>query len=482
MAQVRTRIEPSPSGSIHVGNARTALYSWLVARQNHGAFVLRVADTDKSRVTEEGLQSVVEDLRWIGCDWDEGPEAGGDLGPYRQSERYDRYDAVAAGLVASGHAYPCYCTPDELDERRKKAQAERRTPGYDGRCRHLSADERAAFEAEGRAPALRFKVPEGVTVTFEDLVRGPISTETSQIPDFVIQRSDGSPTYMLAVTVDDHDMKITHIVRGEDLVSSTPRQLLIREALGMEERPVFAHLPLIVDEKGRPLSKRWGDVSVGGFRDQGFLPEAMVNYLALLGWSLDDKTNIFSVDELIERFSLDRVGKNPAAFDVTKLEWLNGHYIRSLPPAELADRLVPFCERAGISADTAAGRSILTQVAPLVSERMKRLDEVPPMVRFLFEPVEPDEKAAKVLSGQAGYLQAASEALESLDGWSHGAIEEALRALAERRGLKPKQAFQPLRAAVTGTLISPPLFESLELLGRPETLARLARARTGEGA
>ncbi|MFN2389286.1 MAG: glutamate--tRNA ligase [Actinomycetota bacterium] len=474
MAQVRTRIEPAPSGSIHVGNARTALYSWLYARQNDGTFVLRVADTDKSRVTETGLRSVEEDLRWIGCQWDEGPDVGGPHGPYRQSERYDRYDDVARTLAQTGHAYPCYCTPKELDRRRKEAQAERRTPGYDGRCRHLSAEERAAFESEGRVAALRFKVPEGVTVVFEDIIRGRVATETSQIPDFVIQRSDASPTYPLAVTVDDHDMAITHIIRGDDLMASTPRQLLIREAMGVMQRPAFAHLPLLVDEKGRPLSKRWGDVALARYRDQGFLPEAMVNYLALLGWSLDDRTTIFSAQDLLASFSLDRVGRNPAAFDVAKLEWLNGHYIRGLDPAELADRLVPFCTSAGLPADTPEGRVLLTRVAPLVSERMKHLDEAVPMIRFLFGPVEPDDRARTVLDGQGAYLAAARRALEDLERWDSPAIEAALRALAEDRGLKPKQAFQPLRAAVTGTLVSPPLFESLELLGRAETLRRLA--------
>ncbi|HWC14183.1 MAG TPA: glutamate--tRNA ligase [Actinomycetota bacterium] len=473
MAPVRTRIAPAPSGSIHVGNARTALYNWLYARHHDGIFILRVEDTDAKRATDAAYDAVIEDLRWLGLSWDEGPEAGGELGPYRQSERLPRYDAAAQDLVARGHAYRCYCTAEELEQRRKVALAERRKPGYDGRCRNLTDEERAAFEAEGREFAVRFAVPADRTIVFRDEVRGEIATETRQIPDFVIQRSDGSPTYMLAAAVDDALMNVTHVIRGEDLVAATPRQLLLREAMGVHDVPVFAHLPLLVDEKGKPLSKRWGDVAVRAYRDQGYLPEAMVNYLALLGWSYDDKTNIFSIAELVEHFSLERVGKNPATFDVGKLEWLNMHYIKALSPAELAERLVPFCVRAGIEADSDDGRARLEAVAPLISERLKRLDEAPPMVRFLFGRPAPDEKAAKALEGQADYLAAAAAALGDLEKWTTASIEEALRSLAERRGLKPKQAFQPLRAAVTGTLVSPPLFESLEILGREETLARV---------
>ncbi|MDP9066867.1 MAG: glutamate--tRNA ligase [Actinomycetota bacterium] len=476
---VRTRIEPAPSGSIHVGNARTALFNWLFARHHGGSFVLRVADTDAKRATDENYRAVLEDMRWLGLEWDEGPEVEGPHAPYRQSDRFDHYDAAAQQLLASGAAYRCYCTPEELEEERLKAQAEKRSPGYSGRCRNLSPEDIAVFEAEGRPSSVRFRVPEGRTITFHDEVLGEMSTDLGLTPDFVIQRSDGSPTYMLAVTVDDLEMGITHVIRGNDLVASTARQILVREALGERELPVFAHLPLLVDEKGRPLSKRWGDVAVRAYRDQGFLPEAVVNYLALLGWSFDDKTNIFTVEELIERFSLDRVGKNPAAFDVAKLEWLNGHYIRESDPNVIADALVPFCVREGLPADTEEGLAILRSVTPLLTERMKRLTEAPPMVRFLFGPVEPDEKAAGVLDGQEGYLGEVAARLEGLDKWTAAAIEEALRALSEERALKPKKAFQPVRAAVTGTLVSPPLFESLEILGPDETLARLRRVPLG---
>ena len=475
MTQVRTRIEPAPSGSIHVGNARTALFNWLFARHHGGSFVLRIADTDAKRATQENYEAVLEDMRWLGLEWDEGPEVGGPHGPYRQSDRYDIYAEAATRLLDAAAAYRCYCTPEELEAERLQAQAEKRSPGYSGRCRALSEAQRAAFEAEGRPSSVRFRVPEGRTITFEDAVLGPMSTDLGLTPDFVIQRSDGSPTYMLAVTVDDLAMEISHIIRGNDLVASTARQILVREALGASELPVFAHLPLLVDEKGRPLSKRWGDVAVRAYRDQGFLQAAMVNYLALLGWSYDDKTNIFSVDDLIARFSLDRVGKNPAAFDVAKLEWLNGHYVRESDPVEVAEALVPFCVREGLPADTTEGRALLREVTPLLTERMKRLTEAPPMIRFLFGPVEPDEKAAKVLEGQDEYLSELATRLAEVEKWTAAAVEEVMRALADERELKPKKAFQPVRAAVTGTLVSPPLFESLEILGREQTLERLRR-------
>jgi glutamyl-tRNA synthetase len=473
---VRTRIAPAPSGSIHVGNARTALYSWLFARRHGGRFLVRVEDTDARRARAEASAGVLDDLRWLGLQWDEGPDVGGPFAPYRQSERFPRYLEVVAALLDAGRAYRCYCTQEELEERRRRARAQGRPPGYDGRCRDLDPAQEAAWRAEGRTFAVRFAVPRGRTVVFDDVVRGRIETRSDSIPDFVVSRSDGSPTYVLAAGVDDVHMEITHVIRGEDLIPATPRQLLLREAMGVAAVPVFAHLPLLVDARGRPLSKRWGDVSVRAYRERGFLPEAMVNYLALLGWSYDDRTTVFSVDELVERFSLERVSRNPAAFDVRKLEWLNGHYIRTLGARRLAEELETFCRAAGVGVAGDEGRRVLEAVAPLLVERLRRLDEAPAMVRFLFEDVQPDERAAGVLEGQAGYLAEAADALDALEKWSAPAIEETLRALAAARDLKPKHAFQPIRAAVTGTLVSPPLFESLEILGRERTLARLRRA------
>ena len=460
---VRTRIEPSPSGSIHVGNARTALFNWLFARHHDGAFILRISDTDAKRATEENFQTVLRDMKWLGLTWDEGPDVGGDHGPYRQSERFDIYREWARRLVEEGLAYEDYATPEDIDAERKRAQAAKERPDH-----RSIADAR---RGEGGAPSIRFIVPIDRTITFQDAVLGEVSTDLGRTPDFVILRSDGTPTYMLAVTVDDVAMEITHVIRGNDLAASTPRQILLREAMGVTELPVFAHLPLLVDERGRPLSKRWGDVSIAAYRDQGYLPEAMVNYMSLLGWSLDDRTNIFSVDQAIETFTLERVNRNPAAFDVTKLEWVNGHYIRSLGDDVLAERIADF-----IGIYHKAGRELVRKVTPLITERMKRLDEAEPMVRFLFGPVEPDDKARKALAGQKDYLGAVVDRLWPLSDWTVEAIEGVLRKLAEERELKPKHAFQPIRAAVTGTLVSPPLFESLELLGREETMRRLRRA------
>jgi glutamyl-tRNA synthetase len=466
MDQVRTRIEPAPSGSIHVGNARSALFNWLFARKHGGAFVLRIADTDAKRATEENYQAVLEDMKWLGLHWDEGPDTGGEFGPYRQSERFDIYREWAQRLVDEGFAYEDYSSAEEVDKERELARSEGRRPD------HRAVAERSRVEER---PSIRFIVPEDRTITFHDEVLGEISTDLGRTPDFVIMRADGTPTYMLAVTVDDVSMEISHIIRGNDLMASTPRQLLIREAMGIKDMPVFAHLPLIVDDKGKPLSKRWGDVSVSAYREQGFLPEAMLNYLALLGWSLDDHTNVFSMEQATEAFELGRVNKNPAAFDVTKLEWINGHHVRAKSAEEIAEDLVPFCVAEGLPADTPEGREKLALVAPLLTERMKRLTEAPPMIAFLFGRHEPDEKAAAALEGHEEYLAAVVASLEPIEKWTTAEIEAALRALAEERELKPKKAFQPIRAAVTGTLISPPLFESMEILGKAESLERLRK-------
>jgi glutamyl-tRNA synthetase len=472
---VRTRIAPAPSGYIHVGNARTALYSWLFARQQGGVFVLRVEDTDAKRATQEGFEGALEDLRWLGLSWDEGPGVEGEYGPYRQSERFERYRAATLTLLENGHAYRCYCTAEEVGARR--AQRGGGAQGYDQHCRKLSKAQCTELERSGRPSAVRFKVPAGRIIAFDDVVRGRVETGTEQIGDFVIQRSDGSPTYLLAAGLDDLLMNITHIIRGEDLIPASPRQILLREAMGATDIPVFAHLPLLTDERGRPLSKRWGDVAVRSYRERGFLAQAMVNYLALLGWSYDDRTNIFSLEELVERFSLERVGRNPAAFDENKLEWLNLHYIKQTKPRDLARELVPFCAAAGFEADVI----LLEAVAPLLVERLRRLDEAPGMVRFLFQEVAPDDRARKVIEGQEDYLSAVVKALEGLPEWTTRAIEERLRELASERALKPKQAFQPIRAAVTGTLVSPPLFESIEILGRSRTLQRIKGLTTGRG-
>lgn len=468
---VRVRFAPAPSGEMHVGNARTALFDWLFARHHDGVMILRIEDTDQERVTDEAITGVQESLRWLGIEWDEGPGVGGPHGPYRQMERLDLYREVTDRLLDQGDAYPCYCTPGELEERRRRALERGERPGYDGRCRRLTDEERAAFEREGRTSAIRFATPDR-DVTFTDLVRGEATFRGPDVTDFVILRSNGLPTYLLAAAVDDWKMEMTHVIRGEDLFSSTPRQILLLEALGAERIPEYAHLPLIVGPDRAPLSKRHGSVAVERFREEGFLPEALVNYLALLGWSYDDHTTFFTREELIERFDLSRVSHNPAAFDREKLEWMNGHYLRESSDERLADLVTGVMKDAGLSAD----RDVVLAAVPLVKERMKLLTESVELLRFLFEEPEPDEEARGQIEGSEGYLREVADRLEALDAWAAGAIEDVLRGLKEERGLGSKKAFQPVRAAATGTLVSPPLFESLELLGRERTLARLRAA------
>lgn len=472
MTEVRCRFAPAPSGSLHVGNVRSALFSWLHARGRGGAFILRVEDTDASRVTEEAFRRVLDDLRWLGIDWDEGPEVGGPHGPYRQSERSEIYRDAAARLVAQGDAYPCYCTAEELEERRRAALARKEPPGYDGRCRVLSADERAAFEAEGRPSALRFAMPEREWV-IQDLVKGEVRWAPSQQRDFVIVRSDGTPVFLLAVAVDDMLMRVTHVVRGDDLLASAPRNAAVIEALGGTP-PAYAHVPQVLGPDGKPLSKRHGSTSVAAFRERGYLPEALVNYLSLLGWSKDDHTTFVTRAELVEAFELERVSHNPAVFDTEKLTWMNNHYIQQLDDDDLAARCIPFLTEAGLGVDPVA----LRQAMPLVRERMRTLAEVVDQLRFLFtDDIEPNDKArALVEKAPDGYLKAAADALDGVKGWDAEAIASALDGLAEGAGLSRTKGWQPVRAAVTGSNVSPPLPESLAVLGRDRTLARLRAA------
>jgi glutamyl-tRNA synthetase len=457
---------------MHVGNARTALYNWLFARHHGGVFILRVEDTDRKRSTEEAIAIVTDSLRWLDIRWDEGPEVGGEFGPYRQTERLAIYEEATERFLQEDRAYFCYCTPEELEDRRRAALKRGETPGYDGRCRNLTAAERRAFEAEGRPRAVRFAMA-GEDIKVHDLIRGDSHFPANDLRDFVIMRSDGTPTYLLAAAVDDVKMQMTHVIRGEDLLPSTPRQQEIIHALGATP-PAYAHLPLIVGPDRQPLSKRHGSVAVEWFREQGFLPEALVNYLALLGWSFDETSTFFSREELVEKFDLARVSRNPAAFDDEKLRWMNGHYIREADDARLTELLVHALFQEGLETDL----QTVAAAIPLVKTRMHTLKEGATLIRFLFvEEVEPDDKARKMLGPErADYLLEVASRLEAVGEWSHQEIEKALRDLQAERQLSSTQAFQPIRAAVTGTLVSPPLFESIELLGRNRTLGRLRKA------
>lgn len=484
MSVVRVRFCPSPTGNPHVGMVRTSLFNWAYARHTGGTFVFRIEDTDSARDSEESYQALLEALRWLGLTWDEGPEVGGPYGPYRQSQRLEVYADVAARLREAGFAYDCYCSTEELEARREQAIAEKRPPGYDGHCRDLGPDEVAAYRAEGRSPALRLRMPDH-DHTWDDLVRGEITFAADQVPDYVLVRANGEPLYTLVNPVDDALMRITHVLRGEDLLSSTPRQLALYDALaaiGVSDgtTPRFGHLPYVMGEGNRKLSKRDPESSLQWYRDEGYLPEALLNYLGLLGWSMGEDREFFSKEEMAAGFTLDRVSPNPARFDLKKCTAINGDWIRTLAPEDLAARIVPFLARAGVVADppTPEQARVLAAAVPLVQERMETLGQSVAMLSFLLvDQPERDAEAWGTLADATPALTAALNALEALDTWSAADIEAALRAaLVEDLGLKPKVAFGPVRIAVTGRRVSPPLFESLEILGRERTLARLRDA------
>lgn len=478
---VRVRFAPSPTGHLHIGGARTAIYNWAFARRVGGTFVLRIDDTDPERSTDENTQAILRAMRWLGLDWDEGPEVGGPSGPYFQTQRAESYREALERLKDAGAVYPCFCSAEALAEKRETGRTAADGPsGYDRTCRSLSAQEASDRIEAGEPHTWRLKVREDRgDIEFEDAVRGEMVFSADTMDDFVLVRSDGTPTYNYATVVDDVSMRMTHIIRGDDHLSNTPRQILVYEALGAPV-PVFAHLSMIWGPDGKRLSKRHGATSVEAYRDMGYLPEALVNYLALLGWSLDGETTVIDRETLKANFSLDRISRNPAIFDAEKLEWLNGVYIRSLSADELVDRIAPWLERAELigPSDVVENRDWYRRLAPLVSERIKRLDEVAEKVAFLFAPIEIDEASrVKVLAkpGARQALEAAREALRTAV-WNHEAIEGALRDVPERLGAKPKVIFQAIRVAATGSMVSPPLFESLELLGRERTLERIQAA------
>ena len=472
---VRVRFSPSPTGNPHVGVVRTALFNWAFARHHGGTFVFRIEDTDAARDSEESYEAMLTAMRWLGLDWDEGPDVGGGFGPYRQSQRGEVYADVAERLRAAGRAYDCYCTTDELAERRERAKAEGRMSGYDGHCRDLSAEQVRAYEAEGRRPVLRLRMPDEAIV-FDDLVRGRVSFDAEQVPDFVLVRANGQPLYPLVNPLDDALMHITHVLRGEDLLSSTPRQIALHRALreiGVAdgELPAYGHLPLVMGEGNRKLSKRDPESSLDLYRQRGFLPEGLLNYLALLGWSLGGDQEIFTRTEMAAAFEVSRVNPNPARFDLAKCEAVNATHLRLLAPDEFARRLLPYVP--------GGDAQLLAAAAPLVQERVTTLSEAADLLAFLLVDEEqfsvaPDDAAKQLVGDGLGVVRTARATLSGLASWDTATIEQALRAaLVDGLGLKPRHAFGPVRVAVTGRRISPPLFESLELLGRDRSLRRL---------
>ncbi|MGW4893495.1 glutamate--tRNA ligase [Kitasatospora sp. NPDC004240] len=485
---VRVRFCPSPTGNPHVGLVRTALFNWAFARHNGGTLVFRIEDTDAARDSEESYEQLLDAMRWLGFDWDEGPEVGGPHAPYRQSQRMDIYADVARRLHEAGHAYHCYCSTEELDARREAARAAGRPSGYDGHCRELTDDQVAVFKLEKREPILRFRMPDR-TISFDDLVRGTLTFEPENVPDYGIVRANGAPLYTLVNPVDDALMGITHVLRGEDLLSSTPRQIALYAALadigvGNGTTPSFGHLPYVMGEGNKKLSKRDPQASLNLYRERGFIPEGLLNYLSLLGWSLSADDDLFSMEQLVQAFDISDVNANPARFDLKKCEHINAEHVRRLAPEEFVRRLVPYLQAPGLlpAEPTAEQLELLAKVAPLTQERMVALSEIVNMAGFLFVAPEdfaldPDD-AAKVLGADSRpVLEASVKALEALEDFTPEPIQAALReALVEGLGIKPKFAFTPLRVAVTGRRVSPPLFESMELLGRPETLRRLNAA------
>ncbi len=486
---IRTRFAPSPTGFLHVGSLHTALFAWLFVRHNGGAFVLRIEDTDQTRKVEGSVEAIYEGLRWLGIDWEEGPDIGGPYGPYSQSERLDLYQAAAKRLADEGHAYYCYCSPERLEAMRADQERRHLPPGYDRRCRNLTDEERAREAAKGVVPVVRFKTPLVGVTTFHDVIWGDIKFENRLLDDLVLLKSDGYPTYHLANVVDDHEMRISHVIRAEEWHSSTPRHIQLYAALGYEP-PVFAHLPLLIGSDRSKLSKRHGSVAVKEYQDQGVLPEAMLNFLALLGWSLDDKTEIFSRADLIKNFTLERVSKTPAIFNRDKLIWLNGLYIRKLAADDFARRALPFLER-DLPAEVTRPLDFdyVRRVMPLVQERAKLLSDVAFLTRYFF--VARLEYEAKLLIGKdmttestAQALSVARERLAGLTSFDEAALEGLLRPLAVELGLKTGQLFAALRTAVTGETATPPLFQTMAVLGLEQCLTRidLARAKLTAGA
>ncbi len=480
MSAVRVRFCPSPTGNPHVGMVRTALFNWAHARHTGGTFVFRIEDTDSARDSEQSYEALLKTLRWLHLDWDEGPEVGGPYEPYRQSQRLASYKEVAQRLLTEGKAYRCYCTPEELEARRELARKEGRAPGYEGTCRNLTPEEIADYEAAGRRPVVRVQMPDH-DWEWDDLVRGPIHVRDEHVPDFVIVRANGEPLYTLVNPVDDIAMGITDVLRGEDLLSSTPRQLALYELLGAPV-PRFGHLPYVMGEGNKKLSKRDPQADFNAYIEQGYLPEAMANYLALLGWSIGDDREFFSLQELAANFDVSTVNPSPARFDVKKCRAINGDWIRALDVDDLVDRMIPFLQRDSVLADpvTDDQLALLKQATPLVQERLETLDQVSGMLGFLFADVQIEDEAREKLLDEQGMevVAAAATAVAELPDFTADAIQAALRArLVDEMGLKPKLAFGPVRVAITGRRVSPPLFESMELLGREESLRRLTRAQ-----
>ncbi|MBM3941051.1 MAG: glutamate--tRNA ligase [SAR202 cluster bacterium] len=480
---VRVRYAPSPTGEPHIGNIRSALFNWLFARANGGKFLVRIEDTDQARLVPGAQEKILEGLRWLSLDWNEGPEVGGPHCPYVQSERkaLGIYAKHVELLIDSGAAYRCYCTSQRLDQMRADQQARKQPPGYDRRCRDLTAEQRRQRATENPNPAVRFKMPLSGEIAVEDAIRGTVRFDAALLDDFVLLKSDGFPTYHLANVVDDHLMEISHVMRAEEWLSSAPRHKELYKAFGFE-MPVMAHLPIILGPDRSKLSKRHGATSILEYRDQGYLPDAMLNFMALLGWSLDDSTELFSRADLIKHFSLDRVTASPAVFNIEKLNWFNGVYIRMMQATELADVLLPIIEeKLPPEAPRPIDRDYLLRIIPLERERLKTLNDAPELLSFFFveqpkyNPITIIQKGM-VRDDTREALTRALRVAEHTEPWDAPTLEAAYRNLAEELELKPGQLFGAMRVALTGRTEAPPLFDTMVVLGKERCVARLKSA------
>ncbi len=480
-APVRVRFAPSPTGFPHVGGIRTALFNWLFARHHGGAFIIRIEDTDVARKVEGAVAALTSSLKWLGMDWDEGPGVDGKYGPYYQSQRLALYRDAAERLIAQSNAYKCYCSSERLEEMRKEQMARKQPSGYDRRCRDLTPEERSAKEAAGITPVVRFKVPREGQTRFHDLIRGDVVFDNANIDDFVMLKSDGYPTYHLANVVDDHAMEISHVLRAEEWLSSTPRHLLMYQALAYEP-PLFAHLPDVLGADRKKLSKRHGDVAITEYIEGGYLPDAIINFLTLLGWSKDDKTDLMSRSDIIASFSLERVSKTAAIFNVEKLDWMNGVYIRSLTIEDLSNKILPFLDKyLPPEVKRPLDVNYVRQIVPLIRERINTLKDAAAYADFFFiDKLEYD--AAKFVDKKTNpetalaALKSAEEKLASLESFDREQLENTLRSLADNLGLKAGQLFNVLRVATTARDATPPLFETMEVLGKERCLQRIKAA------
>lgn len=482
--KIRVRYAPSPTGFLHIGNARTALFNYLFARHYGGKFIIRIEDTDRKRHVDEGELSQLENLRWLGMDWDEGPDVGGDYGPYRQSERLDIYNPLVDQLLEEDKAYKCYCTPEELEAEREEQRAQGIMPHYSGKCAHLTDEERAEKEAAGLESSVRIRVPKEHTFEFEDLVKGPISFESKSVGgDWVIQKRDGMPTYNFAVVVDDHYMEITHVLRGDDHISNTPKQMMVYDALGWDT-PRFGHMTLIINaETGKKLSKRDTDVLqfIEDYRELGYLPEALFNFISLLGWSPVGEEEIFSKEEFVEIFDYTRLGTSPAAFDGHKLDWIANEYVKELDVETLADLVIPHLQAKGLVSEELSAEEYehYKKLTSLYQDQMSYAAELPEVAGLFFDQtIEWSDEEREILAGETvpSVLNAFKEKLTNIASFDAAEISAAIKAVQKETGVKGKNLFMPIRVATTGQKHGPQLGDAIELLGKEKVLSHLDEA------